>query len=193
MKTGPDEFATQSKQDGPVSLGIKGRTRRILRSMALSVLSAANRLLEDRFLRCIYCHYVFDDQKERFEALMVRLKRSGEFVDTGTCLRMLKGEVAIDKRYYHMSFDDGFRNNFTNAFPVLRKLNIPAIFFVPSALIGATREQSVQYSLETTRHNAVIQMLNWKICRKWYRRTMKSVRIQEIMPDCQIFHTIQLC
>jgi len=74
---------------------------------------------------------------------------------------MLKGETPIDRRYYHLSFDDGFRNNFINALPILRKYNVPAIFFVPSSLIEASWKATENYCLNTTRYQAVIEMLKW--------------------------------
>lgn len=41
----------------------------------------------------------------------------------------LKGEVVI-------TFDDGYKDNFTNAYPVLQKFNFPATIFITTDLIG---------------------------------------------------------
>ena len=79
---------------------------------------------------------------------------------------MLQGERKIDKRYYHLSFDDGFRNNFTNALPILKKHEVPAIFFVPSSLIDASIDKTKKYCLETTKYNSVIEMLKWSDLRE---------------------------
>ncbi|MEO5330880.1 MAG: polysaccharide deacetylase family protein [Magnetococcus sp. YQC-5] len=38
-----------------------------------------------------------------------------------------------------ISFDDGFRNNFTQAAPILDELSIPAVFYVASGMIGTER------------------------------------------------------
>lgn len=116
---------------------------------------------EENFLRLIYCHYVFDDQKEEFEYLIKNLLEIGEFVDTDTCIEMLKGNQEIDKKYFHISFDDGFKNIYTNAFPILKKYNIPAIFFVPSSLVEATYEETSHYCLDTTCYSGIIEMVTW--------------------------------
>jgi peptidoglycan/xylan/chitin deacetylase (PgdA/CDA1 family) len=104
---------------------------------------------------------VFDDQRSDFERLILKLKKTGQFIDTGTCIQMLQGEKEIDRRYYHLSFDDGFRNIFTNALPILRKHEVPAILFVPSSLIESSWDKTQTYCLETTRYNSVIEMLRW--------------------------------
>ncbi len=38
-----------------------------------------------------------------------------------------------------ITFDDGYRDNFTLAYPILRRLHIPAIFFIPSEQIETRR------------------------------------------------------
>ncbi|MFC1574383.1 polysaccharide deacetylase family protein [Candidatus Latescibacterota bacterium] len=154
------------RQAAPIRSVIIGRSRAFLRGSLLSVFSALNRTLEPAFLRCLFCHYVFDDQKDDFERIISSLKKNGQFIDTDTCIEMLQGKRKIDKRYYHLSFDDGFHNNFTNAFPILRMHEVPAIFFVPSSLIGASYDDTKKYCLETTRYNSVIEMLKWSDLRE---------------------------
>jgi len=141
--------------------GIIGKSRSIVRGTILSTSSIINKKQEDKYLRLLYCHYVFDDQIKDFELIIKELMKIGEFVNTDTCIEMLKGEKEIDNRYFHLSFDDGFRNNFTNALPIMKKYKVPAIFFVPSSLIEASEEDIKNYCLNTTRYNAVIEMLKW--------------------------------
>ncbi|MBF0386531.1 MAG: polysaccharide deacetylase family protein [Candidatus Omnitrophica bacterium] len=40
-----------------------------------------------------------------------------------------------------ITFDDGVLDNFTQAYPVLRKYDLPALIFVPSAAVGGPAEQ----------------------------------------------------
>ena len=157
-----DTYATHWKQATRQPSGIIPRLRATARHAALSASSAMNRSLGDKFLRCMYCHYVFDDQRGEFERQILQLQEIGSFVDTDTCIRMIKGEQEIDGRYYHLSFDDGFRNNFTNAFPILEEHDVPAIFFVPSAVIGASYEEARTFSLEVTHHEQAIEIMTWE-------------------------------
>jgi len=157
-----NNYATQWQQAAPIPSGFRNKARAFLRNSILSFSSVIKKGQGDTYLRCLYCHYVFDDQREEFEKLIVKLKKIGHFVNTDECIEMLHGNIKIDKRYFHLSFDDGFRNNFTNAFPILKKHNVPAIFYVPSSLIGADWNSAENYCLNTTRYRAVIEMMSWE-------------------------------
>jgi len=143
---------------------LRGRVRYAMRNVvldALSILAPASKLREAKGIRCLFCHYVFDDQINDFERILIHLKKIGNFVDTSTALSMISGDKPIDGSYFHLSFDDGLKNNFTNAIPVLLRQQVPCLFFVPSALIGAEWEAARHYCLEVTRYRGVIELANW--------------------------------
>ena len=134
--------------------------RRLLRRVTLTTLAEIQKASPHNFLRSVYCHYVFDDQKERFEEIITELKKIGTFVNTDTCLEMLSGKRKIDGQYLHLSFDDGFRNIFTNAIPVLKRHNVPAIFFVPSRLMEANWATTKDYC-KLVHMTGVTEMVRW--------------------------------
>jgi len=113
-------------------------------------------------LKALFCHYVFDDQKATFERLIQELMALGAFVNTDTCIDMVTGKKAIDGRYFHLSFDDGFRNVATNAIPILRKYDVPAIVFVPTSFVGANGDRSTQYCTKIAHYRAPIEMVGWE-------------------------------
>lgn len=155
------KYATSRKQAAPIPIGVKNRMRAFFRNIILTTLASVKSSSEDTFLRPLYCHYVFDDQKEQFEELIIELKQLGTFVDTDTCLAMIEGKREIDDKYFHLSFDDGFRNIFTNAIPILKRHKVPAIVFVPTSIVNADWETTRKYCLETTRYRGVIEMIKW--------------------------------
>ena len=150
------EYATSWRQAAPYYH--KSSLKLALRYIALSALSGFPSRVGDR-LRALYCHFVFDDQKSAFEKTIISLKKIGKFIDTDCCLEMLQGKREIDGRYFHLSFDDGFRNVFTNAIPILKKHLIPAIMFVPSSLVEADWERTNRYCTVTTKYRSVIEVI----------------------------------
>ncbi|MCP4746253.1 MAG: polysaccharide deacetylase family protein [Desulfobacteraceae bacterium] len=156
------KYTNYRQQANPILSSLPRKLRRYLRYGLLSVVSVTNKSMKDKFLRCLYCHNVFDNQRSKFEKILLKLKKIGAFVDTDTCIKMIQGKKQIDGRYFHLSFDDGFQNNYTNAFPILKKHSIPAIIFIPSSLIGADYNKNKIYCLDTTGYNSVIKLLTWK-------------------------------
>ena len=184
------EYAKLWRDAAPRRGGLRAVLRSACRHAYLSLLAALDRSDEDRFLRCMYCHYVFDDQREGFRTLMRKLMGSGTFVDTDTCIRMLRGESPIEGRCYHLSFDDGFRNCFTNALPVLHELGIPALFFVPPGLIHGESAAERERWMSATAYRAPIEILRWDDLEEMIARgyevgshTRRHVRLSAISDD----------
>ncbi len=161
-----NNYATRWKQGAQLPQGFREKSRSILRDAVLSTACVLKGKSEDTFLRCLYCHHVFDDQNNDFERVVIKLKTKGVFIDTDTCIQMLQGERKIDKKYFHLSFDDGFRNNYTKALPILIKHAVPAIFFVPSALIESNWTDAKKYCVEIAEYPSVIEMLKWSDLRE---------------------------
>lgn len=64
------------------------------------------------------------------------LNNGFEFLDIKD-LDNIKGK---NKKSVCFTFDDGFENNYTNAVPILKKYNVPAVFFVVTNHIGVLNE-----------------------------------------------------
>lgn len=58
------------------------------------------------------------------------LSKYYHFVSMDQAVAMLTGQVALQPHSLVLTFDDGYRNNFTHALPVLRLHKVPATFFV---------------------------------------------------------------
>lgn len=70
-----------------------------------------------------------------FRKQMQRLKRDREVITLQDLLiRMEKGTLKGTEVV--VTFDDGYADNYTRAFPVLRELEIPATVFVTTGLVG---------------------------------------------------------
>jgi len=74
---------------------------------------------------------------EAFEAQLRRLKDEGYAgLSMDDLVRSVRGEKAPPPRSYAVSFDDGYQDNQTHAFPVLQRLSIPAIIYLVTERVG---------------------------------------------------------
>jgi peptidoglycan/xylan/chitin deacetylase (PgdA/CDA1 family) len=60
-------------------------------------------------------------------------------------LRAADGEIALPSRPIIITFDDGYLDNYTHAFPILRELGLPATIFVATGYVGAAVTETYWY------------------------------------------------
>ncbi|GIW68625.1 MAG: hypothetical protein KatS3mg100_119 [Candidatus Parcubacteria bacterium] len=60
------------------------------------------------------------------------------FIHATTLAQFLRGESSLPARAVLLTFDDGYRDNLTNALPILEKYEAPAMIFLISAKLGKT-------------------------------------------------------
>ena len=84
--------------------------------------------------RIVTFHGVGDEYYSvtEFESQLRWLARNFSIVSLGCLVERMDSELTDE---IVLTFDDGLRNNFTHAWPILKKLNIPATFFVVPGLI----------------------------------------------------------
>jgi len=73
---------------------------------------------------------------EVFKSQLLYLRDRYAMVSLPEVVRALRGGPPLPERAALVTFDDGVRNNFTVAFPILRELGIPACVFLTVDLIG---------------------------------------------------------
>jgi peptidoglycan/xylan/chitin deacetylase (PgdA/CDA1 family) len=77
---------------------------------------------------------------DQFEQQLALLGRCGEFVDSVRVRAAVLGETELPRQSILITFDDGLREQYEHAWPVLQRRGIPAMFFVNTRPIA---EQSV--------------------------------------------------
>lgn len=75
--------------------------------------------------------YGHNQKREPFEQLVMWLLRKGyRFITHEELFHYVSGKKTLDEKLVWLSFDDGWKSNFDEVFPVLKKYNIPATIFM---------------------------------------------------------------
>ncbi len=74
-----------------------------------------------------------------FQQQMEYLKQHFHVISLGQLAGWLKGECELPSRAALITFDDGYQDNFSNAYPMLQSLSLPATIFLCTGCIGAER------------------------------------------------------
>jgi len=66
----------------------------------------------------------------QFETQLETLAAAGTYVDSSAVRAAVRGERPLSEKSLLVTFDDGFREHYETAWPILNRLGIPAIFYV---------------------------------------------------------------
>lgn len=75
---------------------------------------------------------IFGVTPHQFENQLVELSKLGEFISQQKLIQEIDGILNSDLNFILITFDDGLKEQFEIAKPILDKLNIPAIYYVNS-------------------------------------------------------------
>ena len=75
---------------------------------------------------------IFGITPDYFRKQMVLLKNQGDFIEPNTLVANLKEVLESKDNHFLITFDDGLKEQFEIALPILDELNIPALFFINS-------------------------------------------------------------
>lgn len=92
--------------------------------------------------RFVTFHDVPQDSLGRLEANLRFLKRQANVVSMDD---FAQGGLSLDKINVVLTFDDGYKSWVTSVAPLLKKLQLPATFFVASGFVGVSREEEAVF------------------------------------------------
>lgn len=124
-----------------ISKKIFKRLRNICFDLNYALLSRTPKAIgRAKGLRILVYHGICKDQPSLFNS---RYLSEAQFEEHLKLIRrlyhpvslkdVLNGNLSVDKLNVLLTFDDGLKNNFSHAFPLLKKYKIPAVFFVTAA------------------------------------------------------------
>jgi peptidoglycan/xylan/chitin deacetylase (PgdA/CDA1 family) len=101
------------------------------------VILAYHRVLSGQDLATFYVSPGMYVHVDVFEAQMRFVKQHFEVLSLSRLLDIwAEGGLNKAKRYCVVTFDDGWRDNYVHAYPVLRRLGVPATIFLATNLVG---------------------------------------------------------
>ncbi len=80
--------------------------------------------------------WVYDTDASTFAAQMRWLKANTDVLTEDELIRHLDDPRPLRRPASLITFDDGYLDNYTIAYPILRDLELPAMLFVPTQIIG---------------------------------------------------------
>jgi len=103
----------------------------------------------------------FTVRPEVFAKQMEYLKtRKYQVISLADLVEILETGKSLPSKTVVLTFDDGFKDNYDNAYPILKKYNFPATIFLATGLIG----QEIGNS-----QNIFLPALNWLQIQEMYR------------------------
>jgi peptidoglycan/xylan/chitin deacetylase (PgdA/CDA1 family) len=83
--------------------------------------------------------YTLNIEQKTFRRHLEVLQESHDVVSLEEALSVLDGSRQAARDVAVITFDDGYRDVYTHAFPVMRDLRVPGVVYVPSGFIGTDR------------------------------------------------------
>ncbi len=74
-----------------------------------------------------------------FEKQIRYLKQHYNVISLSDAVDLIQSGEKLSEDVVVITFDDGYKDNYTNAFPIIKKYNIPVTIFLAAGLIGSKR------------------------------------------------------
>lgn len=105
-----------------------------------SVLLMYHRVLDDPFSELEYAQTGTAVSTEAFRAQIAFLAKRFAVMTAGDYIAKLSSGQPLPKRCAVVTFDDGWIDNFENAFPILKQYNVPATIFVCTDFVNTGKK-----------------------------------------------------
>jgi len=125
-------------------------------------------------------HRIIDDEKSKnfhslkslfvakreFELQIKYLFKKYSIISLDTLLSSLQGKTRLPRISFAITFDDGYKDNYLNAYPILKKYNMPATIFLITDYIGTNKVfwwDKVVFILKNSNLNELVAKLDWDL------------------------------
>jgi peptidoglycan/xylan/chitin deacetylase (PgdA/CDA1 family) len=141
-------------------------------------------------------YYKVNTSPAMFDRQMAFLKERGyQTIALSEAVRLLSRRESAGPKRIVISFDDGYRNFYTHAFPILQKYGFSATMFLPTAYIATTRalfkgiecmtwdevrelrKAGIEFGSHTVTHPKLVE-LNWNDVERELRESKTVMETQ---------------
>lgn len=107
---------------------------------------------------CGYNRNLYSCTVERFHEHLHLLKNRFDVITIDQLASVVRHGYAGRRPLALVTFDDGYADNYSLCFPVLRQMEVPAVFFVPTGYVGTNRllwSDEIAWTLRNSRHTTI--------------------------------------
>ena len=112
-----------------------------------------------------------------FQKQVLFLKKNYNIISAEQLSDLLRNEDPYPDNACLITFDDGWQDNYTHAYPVLKKYDVPALIFLSTDYVGTHQpfwHEELKHLLENMPLNADLEMLKG-LSGKWPARAIEDV------------------
>lgn len=73
---------------------------------------------------------------EYFRQFLIAKSKTGKCINMKQFVDIMNGDLTLDKPFHIVTFDDGYEDNYTYAYPILKELGIPFVIYVSVDLVN---------------------------------------------------------
>jgi peptidoglycan/xylan/chitin deacetylase (PgdA/CDA1 family) len=125
-----------------------------------------------------------------FMAQMEYVQARYDVIDIGHLISWLKGDRELPARPLLITFDDGYRDNYEHAFPILRQRGMPVLMFITTDFIGRSRPfywDQLARAFRHTRKSTVsiegLGVFRWTDSKQRARAMHEIIRKLKLLPN----------
>lgn len=140
-------------------LAIKKRIAKVFDAFHISdiVLSLLNMMLNNNYVRIINYHNILNGTTSNFEKHLQWYTNHFEDCDYKKLVNFLQKKYSFkDKPGIMITFDDGFADNYSTAYPLLKKHGFTGYYFVSTGLVGQNGYMNRDQLKEMIKNNHIV-------------------------------------
>jgi hypothetical protein len=115
---------------------------------------------------------------ENFEKQVMYLASKKRVISLEELVTNIQKGIKFPKGCVVITFDDGYKDNYTNAYPILKEYNLPATFFLATDYIGSNKmkwDDELNYKIKQSNCESVVLKIKNKL-KKYNLRKKKEKR-----------------